>query len=169
MAAAGGWSAHSFVGCPPVARCGLGGGGDGQGPRDGPGRLRAIETAGPPRPQAGRSRGSAHRNHGEEVPKRGLALTPAAGHGRGTGLGGIAGSSLDAIGDAHVPGLFELVVSMTARGLGGVAARVAEFGLWGREGCKRMRRRRRRRWRAMQSEAFNFRSAISLRFARLVT
>lgn len=25
MAAAGGWSAHSFVGCPPVARCGLGG------------------------------------------------------------------------------------------------------------------------------------------------
>lgn len=81
-----------------------GGGGDGQGPRDGPGRLRAIETAGPPRPQAGWSRGSAHRNHGEEVPKRGLALTPAAGHGRGTGLGGIAGSSLDAIGDAHVPG-----------------------------------------------------------------
>lgn len=67
------------------------------------------------------------------------------------------------------PALFELVVSMTARGLGGVAARVAEFGLWGREGCKRMRRRRRRRWRAMQSEAFNFRSAISLRFARLVT
>lgn len=104
MAAAGGWSAHSFVGCPPVARCGLGGGGDRQGPRDGPGRLRAIETAGPPRPQAGWSRGSAHRNHGEEVPKRGLALTPAAGHGRGTGLGGIAGSSLDAIGDAHVPG-----------------------------------------------------------------
>lgn len=104
MAAAGGWSAHSFVGCPPVARCGLGGGGDGQGPRDGPGRLRAIETAGPPRPQAGWSRGPAHRNHGEEVPKRGLALTPAAGHGRGTGLGGIAGSSLDAIGDAHVPG-----------------------------------------------------------------
>lgn len=65
----------------------------------GPSRLQA-----PPGPQAGWSRGSAHRNHGEEVPKRGLALTPAAGHGRGTGLGGIAGSSLDAIGDAHVPG-----------------------------------------------------------------
>lgn len=43
-----------------------------------------------------------------EPRRRGSQTRPSAhplpGTGRGTGLGGIAGSSLDAIGDAHVPG-----------------------------------------------------------------
>lgn len=41
----------SACGPPAVGWGGARGGGDGQGPRDGPGRLRAIETAGPPPPR----------------------------------------------------------------------------------------------------------------------
>jgi len=79
-----------------------------------------------------------------EPRRRGSQTRPSAHPLPGTGgaraWGGIAGSSLDAIGDAHVP----LMVSIHCPvGWVAVGARAAEFGLWGREGCKceRMRRR----------------------------
>lgn len=131
----------------------------------GPSRLQAP----PPPSQAGWSRGSAHRNHGEEVPKRGLALTRC----RARGGARAWGASLDLPWARSVmrtsPALFEFLSPSLAVGWvasrrgsrssacggGRVASACGADAVDVGEQCK--------------AKAFNLRSAISLRFARLVT